>query len=58
MVDIILTEAMKSLKNGERVELRDIITIEAKKYKSRNARNPKTNEIVHFPEKKIIILKI
>jgi len=58
MVDIILTEAMKSLKNGERVELRDIITIEAKKYKSRNARNPKTNEIVHVPEKKIIRLKI
>ena len=35
MVDIILAEAMKSLKNGERVELRDIIMMEAKKYKSR-----------------------
>ena len=35
MVDIILAEAMKSLKNGERVELRDIIMMEAKKYKIR-----------------------
>ena len=58
MVDIILAEAIKSLKNGERVELRDIIMIEAKKYKSRNARNPKTNEVIQVPEKKIVRLKI
>ena len=31
---------------------------EAKKYKSKQARNPKTNEIIFVPEKKIIRFKI
>ena len=58
LFEIFLQEIIKALKNGERVELRDIIMMEAKKYKSRNARNPKTNEIIHVPEKKIVRLKI
>tara|TARA_Y100001935_G_C17266718_1_gene489590 strand:- start:611 stop:808 length:198 start_codon:yes stop_codon:yes gene_type:complete len=47
-----------NLKKGYRVELRDIIMFEAKKYKSKVSRNPKTNEKVFVPEKKIIRLKI
>lgn len=58
LVDIILTNIKQSLKNNERVELRDIILIEAKRYKARKARNPKTNAAIYVPEKKIIRFKI
>ena len=58
LIYIILDNIKQSLKKNERVELRDILMFEAKKYKSKEARNPKTNEIIFVPEKKIIRLKI
>ena len=58
LVEIIIVEIQRGLKNNERIELRDIIMFEAKKYKSKQARNPKTNEIIFVPEKKIIRFKI
>ena len=41
----------ESLKRHERVELRDIFSIEAKLQKARYARNPRTNEKVYVKEK-------
>ena len=43
LVDIILYEIKNALKRGERVELRDIFTIEPRTQKARISRNPKTN---------------
>ena len=58
LIYIILDNIKQSLKKNERVELRDILMFEAKKYKSKHARNPKTNEIILVPKRKIIRLKI
>ena len=57
-IQIILKEIKDSLKKGERVELRDTFMFEAKKYRSKYARNPKTNEKIFIPEKKIVRFKI
>ena len=48
----------EALKRGERVELRDIFSIEPRIQKARISRNPKTNEKVNTPEKKTILFKI
>ena len=58
LVDIILYEIKNALKRGERVELRDIFTIEPRTQKARVSRNPKTNEKIRTPEKKALLLKI
>ncbi len=55
--DIILFEMTKALSNGERVELRDLMTFETKIQKKRISLNPKTLEKVEVPEKKSIIFK-
>ena len=47
-----------ALKRGERVELRDLFTIEPRTQKARISRNPKTNERVNTPEKKTILFKM
>ena len=47
-----------ALKRGERVELRDLFTIEPRIQKARISRNPKTNENVNTPEKKAILFKM
>ena len=47
----------KALSNGERVELRDLMTFETKIQKKRISLNPKTLEKVDVPEKKSIIFK-
>ena len=58
LINIILNEMKQALKRGERVELRDIFTIEPRVQKARVSRNPKTNQKVNTPEKKAILLKI
>ena len=58
IVEIIISEIKDGLKRGERVELRDDFMFEAKKYKSRMVRNPKTNERIYTPEKKLVKFKI
>ena len=55
--DILLFEISKALKNGERVELRDIMMFEAKIQKKRVSLNPRTLEKVEVPEKKTILFK-
>ena len=58
LIEITLSKIENALEKNERVELRDILMFEAKKYKSKHARNPKTNEIILVPKRKIIRLKI
>ena len=54
LFDIVFDDLKDSLKNGSRVELRDIFTLDPKTQRSRYSRNPKTNEIIKVPEKKSI----
>ena len=56
--DIILKEIQKTLRRGERVELRGFGVFSGKIQKARISRNPKTNEKIHTPEKKIIHFKM
>ena len=58
LFDIMIYEMKESLKRGERIELRDIFTIEPRVQKGRISRNPKTNQKVETPEKKAILFKI
>ena len=58
LLDIILNEMQNSLKRGERVELRDVFTLETRVQKARMSRNPKTNEKIETPEKKSIHFKM
>ena len=57
-VNIILSEIKKSLKRGERVELRGFGVFSSKIQKARISRNPKTNEKIDTPEKKTINFKM
>ena len=58
LFDIMIYEMKESLKRGERIELRDIFTIEPRIQKARISRNPKTNQKLETPEKKAILFKI
>ncbi len=58
LFDIVINEMKDALKRGERVELRDLFTIEPRIQKARISRNPKTNEKVNTPEKKSILFKM
>ena len=56
--NIILTEIKKSLKRGERVELRGFGVFSTNIQKARISRNPKTGQKIHTPEKKTIHFKM
>ena len=56
--DIILNEIKRSLKRGDRVELRGFGIIYTNIQKSRISRNPKTGEKVNTPQKKTIHFKM
>ena len=56
--DIILKEIKRTLKRGERVELRGFGIFSTNKQKARISRNPKTGEKVNTPEKKTIHFKM
>ena len=58
LFEIMIYEMQDSLKRGERVELRDIFTIEPRIQKARVSRNPKTSEKINTPEKKTVLMKI
>ena len=57
-MNIILGEIKKSLRRGERVELRGFGVFSSKIQKARISRNPKNNEKVNTPEKKTIHFKM
>ena len=56
-LNIILSEIKKTLKRGERIELRGFGVFYTNIQKSRISRNPKTGEKVNTPEKKQFTLK-
>tara|TARA_Y100001935_G_scaffold74624_1_gene62229 strand:- start:366 stop:659 length:294 start_codon:yes stop_codon:yes gene_type:complete len=56
--DIILNEIKRSLKKGDRCELRGFGVFETHIQKARISRNPKTGEKVNTPEKKTIHFKM
>tara|TARA_B100001027_G_scaffold216564_1_gene193334 strand:+ start:1848 stop:2138 length:291 start_codon:yes stop_codon:yes gene_type:complete len=58
LFDIMIYEMQESLKRGERVELRDVFTLEPRIQKERISRNPRTNERVNTPQKKTILFKM
>ena len=57
-INIILEEIRRTLKRGERVELRGFGIFSTKTQKSRISRNPKTGEKVYTPEKRTIHFKM
>ena len=56
--DIILNEIKKTLKRGERVELRGFGIWSPRIQKARISRNPKTGEKIQTPQKKTIHFKM
>ena len=56
--DIILKEIKRTLRRGERVELRGFGIFSTNKQKARISRNPKTGEKISTPEKKTIHFKM
>ena len=58
LIDIALYEMISSLKRGDRVELRDVFTIEPRTQKSGFRRNPKDGKTFFSKEKKKITFKM
>ena len=56
--EIILKEIKRTLRRGERVELRGFGVFSTNRQKARISRNPRTGEKVHTPEKKTIHFKM
>ena len=52
LIEITLSKIENALKKNERVELRDIFTLETRIQKARISRNPKTEEKVEVSKKK------
>tara|TARA_B100001540_G_C15173241_1_gene358582 strand:+ start:210 stop:500 length:291 start_codon:yes stop_codon:yes gene_type:complete len=57
-LNIVLNEIKKSLKRGERVEIRGFGIWSTNIQKARISRNPKTGEKIQTPEKKTIHFKM
>ena len=58
LFDIIIYEMQEALKRGDRVELREVFSLEPRTQKARISRNPKTNEKINTPQKKTILFKM
>mgnify|MGYP001217715995 CR=1 FL=1 len=58
LFNILVYEIQEALKRGERVELREVFSIEPRVQKARVSRNPKTNEKINTPEKNTILFKM
>lgn len=48
---------LSTLKNGERIELRNFGVFQLKNRKKRIGRNPKTGEVVPVPERRTVVFK-
>ena len=57
LIEITLSKIENALEKNERVELRDIFTLETRIQEARISRNPKTQEKVEVSKKKRFILK-
>ena len=51
LIEIFINEIKYALKRRERIELRDVFSIEPRLQKARYGRNPKTNEKVYVKQK-------
>ena len=58
LFEIVFYEMQEALKRSERVELREIFSLEPRIQKARTSRNQKTNEKLFTPEKKAILFKM
>ncbi len=58
LIEITLLKIENSLEKNERVELRDIFTLETRIQKARISRNPKTQEKVEVLKKKTVHFKM
>ena len=58
LIGITLSKIENALKKNERVELRDIFTLETRIQKARISRNPKTQEKVNISKKKTVHFKM
>ena len=58
LIEITLSKIENALEKNERVELRDIFTLETRVQKARVSRNPKTQEKVKVSEKKMVHFKM
>ena len=58
LIDIIISNMENALIKNERVELRDIFTLETRIQKARISRNPKTQEKVEVSKKKTVHFKM
>ena len=57
VIEIFISETRNALKRHERVELRDIFTLEPRLNKAKFARNPKTNEKIFVKTKYSLLFK-
>ena len=57
MLDIIFAEMADALKRGEKVIIKDLLTLSVSVRQSRNGRNPQTGEPIKIEEKKAIRAK-
>ena len=58
LIKITLSKIENALKKNERVELRDIFTLETRIQKARISRNPKTQEKIEVSKKKTVHFKM
>ena len=58
LIEITLSKIENALEKNERVELRDIFTLETRIQKARISRNPKTQEKVKVPKKITVHFKM
>lgn len=57
MVDMIIDAIADALKKNNRIEIRGFGHFTTRRRKSRDAKNPKTNETIHLPERFAIHFK-
>ncbi len=57
MLDIVFSEWSEALKRGEKVTIKDFLTISVSKRRSRNGRNPQTGDPIKIEERKTIRVK-
>ena len=58
IVQLFLNTVIEELAEGNRLELRNFGVFDTRLQKSRKARNPRTNEVVHVPAKAVVSFKV
>ena len=58
LIEITLSKIQNALEKNERVELRDIFTLETRIQEARMSRNPKTQEKIKVSKKKTVHFKM